>query len=145
MWLMANEKKLSIENDFTSGPILSKMLKFMIPILGALILQAAYGAVDIMVVGRFGTTEGISGVSTGSNIMNLFTFVLAGFATSVTVLIAKYLGEKILKKSAGLSAARSSFFCAQEFYLLFCLLFLPGQLRFLCRLLQKRLSLQFSI
>ncbi len=94
MWLMANEKKLSIENDFTSGPILSKMLKFMIPILGALILQAAYGAVDIMVVGRFGTTEGISGVSTGSNIMNLFTFVLAGFATSVTVLIAKYLGEK---------------------------------------------------
>ena len=26
----------------------------MLPVLGALILQAAYGAVDLLVVGRFG-------------------------------------------------------------------------------------------
>ena len=41
------------EADFTSGSILNKMLKFMMPILGALVLQAAYGAVDLLVVGRF--------------------------------------------------------------------------------------------
>ena len=35
------------KNDFTQGNIVSKLLKFMIPILGALILQAMYGAVDI--------------------------------------------------------------------------------------------------
>ena len=29
----------------------------MVPILGALVLQAAYGAVDLLVVGRFGTTS----------------------------------------------------------------------------------------
>lgn len=28
----------------------------MLPVLGALILQAAYGAVDLLVVGRFGST-----------------------------------------------------------------------------------------
>ena len=38
----------------------------MFPILGALILQAMYGAVDILIVGWFGTTSGISAVSTGS-------------------------------------------------------------------------------
>lgn len=42
-------------SDFTQGSILKKMIPFMMPILGALILQAAYGAVDLLVVGRFGT------------------------------------------------------------------------------------------
>ena len=121
---MLNENKLTAANDFTSGPILSKMLRFMIPILGALILQAAYGAVDIMVVGRFGTTEGISGVSTGSNIMNLFTFVLAGFATSVTVLIAKYLGEKNPEKiSRVIGGSIVFFFCAGIIFSVFLVVF----------------------
>lgn len=35
--------------DFTQGSILKKLLRFMVPILGALILQAAYGAVDLLV------------------------------------------------------------------------------------------------
>lgn len=52
--------------DFTSGSIITKLIRFMIPVLGALILQAAYGAVDLLVVGHFGTTAGLSGVSTGS-------------------------------------------------------------------------------
>lgn len=121
---MLNENKLTAANDFTSGSILSKMLRFMIPILGALILQAAYGAVDIMVVGRFGTTEGISGVSTGSNIMNLFTFVLAGFATSVTVLIAKYLGEKNPEKiSRVIGGSIVFFFCAGIIFSVFLVVF----------------------
>ena len=58
-------------SDFTQGSILKKMIPFMMPILGALILQAAYGAVDLLVVGRFGTTAGLSAVSTGSQILNL--------------------------------------------------------------------------
>ena len=36
------------KTDFTQGSILKKMVAFMIPILGALILQAAYGAVDLL-------------------------------------------------------------------------------------------------
>lgn len=82
------------KNDFTQGIILSKMVRFMIPILGALILQAMYGAVDILVVGWFGTTAGISGVSTGSNIVNLIIFTMAGLSMGVTVLIGRYLGER---------------------------------------------------
>ena len=84
----------SEKNDFTQGSILKKLALFMLPILGALVLQAAYGAVDLLVVGRFGSTSGLSAVSTGSQVLNLVTFVVIQFAMGITVLIARYLGEK---------------------------------------------------
>ena len=84
----------SEKNDFTKGSILKKLALFMLPILGALVLQAAYGAVDLLVVGRFGSTSGLSAVSTGSQVLNLVTFVVMQFAMGITVLIARYLGEK---------------------------------------------------
>ena len=80
--------------DFTQGNILKKLVPFMLPILGALVLQAAYGAVDLLVVGRFGSTSGLSAVSTGSQVLNLVTFVVTQLAMGITVLIARYLGEK---------------------------------------------------
>ena len=80
--------------DFTQGSILKKLFWFMVPILGALILQAAYGAVDLLVVGRFGSTSGLSAVSTRSQVLNLVTFVVTQLAMGITVLIARYLGEK---------------------------------------------------
>lgn len=80
--------------DFTQGSIPKKLISFMIPVLGALILQAAYGAVDLLVVGRFGSTSGLSAVSTGSQILNLVTFVVTQLAMGITVLIARYIGEK---------------------------------------------------
>jgi putative MATE family efflux protein len=82
------------DNDFTQGSIVKKLLKFMIPIFGSLVLQAMYGAVDILIVGRFGTTAGLSGVSTGSNILNMVTFTITSLSMGVTVLIGRYLGEK---------------------------------------------------
>ncbi len=82
------------ETDFTEGSIPGKLLRFMLPILAALVLQAMYGAVDVLVVGQFGTTAGISGVSTGSNIVNLIVFSITSLSTGITVLIGRYIGEK---------------------------------------------------
>ncbi|MBR6004560.1 MAG: MATE family efflux transporter [Lachnospiraceae bacterium] len=69
------------------------MIGFMLPILAALVLQAMYSAVDLMIVGKFGSTAGISGVATGSNVMNLFTFFTCNLSVGVTVLMGRYLGE----------------------------------------------------
>lgn len=80
--------------DFTTGNIFHKLLRFMVPILGALILQTMYGAFDILVVGWFGTDESISAVSTGSSLINVVVFVLNGLAMGVTVLMSRYIGEK---------------------------------------------------
>lgn len=93
---MTNDKA-----DFTQGSILKKLVAFMMPVLGALILQAAYGAVDLLVVGRFGSTSGLSAVSTGSQVLNLVTFVVVQFSMGITVLIARYLGEKKPEKIGG--------------------------------------------
>ncbi len=83
-----NEKQ-----NFTTGSIPKKLLSFMLPVLFALILQAMYSAVDLLIVGQFGTTEGISGVTTGSSIMNMLTFSISALATGVTVVMGMYLGE----------------------------------------------------
>lgn len=80
--------------DFTTGSIFKKLTGFMLPILGALILQTMYGAVDILVVGWFGTKVSISAVSTGSSLINMLVFILSGLAMGVTVLMGRYIGEK---------------------------------------------------
>ena len=108
---MKKEKKLrSAESDFTEGSIFGKLVRFMLPILSALILQAMYGAVDLLVVGQFGTNEGISGVSTGSGVLNLVTFVITAIASAVTVLIGRYLGEKRSDKIGKLIGSAVAFF-----------------------------------
>ena len=98
------------KQDFTQGSIFGKMLHFMLPILGALILQAMYGAVDLLIVGRFGTNAGISAVSTGSSVMNLVTFVLCALATGVTILMGRYLGERTPEKIGPLLGSAIAFF-----------------------------------
>lgn len=107
-----NQKQISDKNDFTSGSITKKLIQFMVPIFGALVLQAMYGAVDILVVGWFGTSAGISGVSTGSNIVNLITFTVAGFSMGVTVLIGNYIGRKEPERAGKVIGGAICFFLA---------------------------------
>ena len=45
--------------NFTEGKILTPLLKFLVPILCALFLQAMYGAVDFLVVGKFASTKDV--------------------------------------------------------------------------------------
>ncbi len=80
-------------NNFTEGNLGRKMLGFMVPILGSLILITMYSSVDVLVVGRFGTQESISAVSTGSSLINLVVLVLNGLAMGVTILLGSYIGE----------------------------------------------------
>lgn len=97
-------------NNFTHGSIPVKLVKFMLPILGALILQAMYGAVDLLVVGKFGTTAGISAVATGSNVINLIVFTMAGLAMGVTVLLGQYIGENRSEKCGKVIGGAACFF-----------------------------------
>ena len=87
-------------------------MQFMIPILGAQILQAMYGAVDMLVVGHFETNAAISGVSTGSSIMNLVTFVLSQLAAGVMILIGRYLGQRQSERIGTLIGRAIAFFLA---------------------------------
>lgn len=57
---------MSKTQNFTSGPIFAPFIRFALPVLAALLLQTMYGAVDMMVVGRFAEASDVSAVSTGS-------------------------------------------------------------------------------
>ena len=80
-------------HDFTKGKILGPLLKFAYPVFLALFLQAMYGAVDLLVVGKFATTADVSGVATGSQIMQSLTFVLTSFSIGITILLGQKIGE----------------------------------------------------
>ena len=91
---------MSKVKDFTDGKIFSPLVKFIIPIFAALFLQTMYGAVDLLIVGRFGNAADVSAVSTGSQIMQVITLTITGLAMGITILIGQKLG-KGKKKDAG--------------------------------------------
>ena len=81
-------------NSFTEGAILPKLLKFMMPVLLAMFLQAMYGAVDLLVVGQFGTDADVSAVSTGSQILHTLTNLIVSFSMGITVAVGQKIGQK---------------------------------------------------
>ena len=66
--------------NFTDGSIFLPLIRFSLPVLLALLLQAMYGAVDLWVVGRFAEAADVSGVATGSQIMHTLTGIVTGTA-----------------------------------------------------------------
>lgn len=85
---------MNSQNNFTEGKILLPLLKFAIPVLFALFLQSLYGAVDLMIVGRFASPADVSGVSTGSQIMMTLTNLVSSLSIGVTVFLGQKIGEK---------------------------------------------------
>ncbi len=81
-------------NTFTEGPIFGPLLRFTLPVLLAGCLQALYGAVDLAVVGQFGTAADVSAISTGSQIMHTITYTVTSFSMGTTILLGQLLGQK---------------------------------------------------
>ena len=77
---------------FTEGKILQPLILFAMPVLFALFLQAMYGAVDLLVVGKFASSADVSAVSTGSQIMMTLTNLISSFAMGPTVLLGQLIG-----------------------------------------------------
>jgi len=79
--------------NFTEGQIFLPLLRFAMPVLLAMLLQTLYGAVDLLVVGQFGTAADVSAVSTGSMIMRTVTVIITGTSMGLTVLVGRKIGE----------------------------------------------------
>ncbi len=89
-----------MKNNFTEGKILPMLIKFSVPMVLALVLQALYGTVDLIIVGEFGDTASIAAVSSGAQVMNLVTNIIIGLTMGVTVCLGQYIGAKDPQKSA---------------------------------------------
>ena len=88
---MAREGK--IIRDLTTGSVPKTLLRFSLPLFLSGLLQMVYNMVDMMVVGRFVGTQGLSAVAIGGEVLQLITFVAMGFSNAGQILISRYVGE----------------------------------------------------
>lgn len=84
---------------FTEGRILSSLLRFAVPVLFSLFLQALYGGVDLLVVGQFASTSDVSGVATGSMLLQTVTMIITGLSMGITILVGEKTGMKKLQEA----------------------------------------------
>ncbi|MBQ6450412.1 MAG: MATE family efflux transporter [Solobacterium sp.] len=81
-----------VGNDLTQGAILPQLLKFVLPMLLANIVQQLYNTVDMMVIGRFVGSTGTVGVSTGGEVATLITFMATAFGSAAQIYVAQLTG-----------------------------------------------------
>ncbi|MCM1047916.1 MAG: MATE family efflux transporter [Clostridiales bacterium] len=82
------------EMDMCSGPILSKILLFTLPLMFSSILQLLFNAADIIVVGRFAGDNSLAAVGSTSSLINLLVNFFMGLSVGANVLVARYFGAK---------------------------------------------------
>lgn len=82
------------------------------PVLFAIFLQAMYGAVDLLVVGKFAEAADVSAVSTGSQIMMTLTSLVSSFAMGTTIFIGEKIGEKKPREAGQIVASGLVLFLA---------------------------------
>ena len=79
--------------DLTTGSVPKTLLRFSTPLFLSGLLQMVYNMVDMIVVGKFVGTEGLSAVAIGGEVLQLITFVAMGFSNAGQILISRYVGE----------------------------------------------------
>lgn len=84
----------AIRRDLTEGSIPNNLIRFSFPVFLSALLQAFYGSADAVIVGRFASLGDITGVTQGSQVMNIVTQGISGISTGACVLIGQYLGAK---------------------------------------------------
>ncbi len=89
---MAKEKR--IIQDLTAGSVPKTLLTFALPLFLSGLLQMVYNMVDMIIVGQFVGTQGLSAVAIGGEVLQLITFVAMGFSNAGQILISRYVGEK---------------------------------------------------
>ncbi|MBR3310547.1 MAG: MATE family efflux transporter [Solobacterium sp.] len=87
-----SEKKELIR-DLTTGSVPKTLITFAMPLFLSGLLQTVYNMVDMIVVGKFVGTGGLSAVSIGGEVLMLITFVAMGFSNAGQILISRYVGE----------------------------------------------------
>ena len=118
-----------LSKDFTKGAVPKQLLMFMLPFMASNALQVFYSTIDMIVVGEFVGTPGLSAVSQSSQILNFATMVCLGFSNAGQVLIAQALGagkRKELNRIIGtlfslillLAAALSVFFLSARHWIM---------------------------
>lgn len=85
-----HEKK----KDYTQGPMLGKIILFMIPVMLTGVIQLLYNATDIIVVGNYAENAdaAVAAVGACGALINLIVNLFMGLAVGAGVLVAQKIG-----------------------------------------------------
>lgn len=86
--------KKKIIKDFTSGPIAKSLIIFSIPFMASNAMQVLYSLVDMIIVGKYVGSFGLSAVSVASQVFTFVTMVALGFCSGGQVYISQLIGAK---------------------------------------------------
>ncbi|MBQ4073917.1 MAG: MATE family efflux transporter [Clostridia bacterium] len=89
---MTLAKKNGLSKDFTQGPLPRQLLMLSLPFMASNALQVLYSTIDMIIVGRYVGTNGLSAVSQSSQILNFATMMCLGFSSAGQVLVSQALG-----------------------------------------------------
>ena len=73
-----------------NGSIMDKLISFSLPLMLSSILQLMFNAVDIIVVGRFDSSQALAAVGSTTALISIFTNLFIGISLGANVLAARY-------------------------------------------------------
>ena len=91
-------KEKTLINDLTQGGVMSRLIRFTMPLMLANTLQVCYNLVDMFFVGQFAGTDAQSAVSIASNVTTLMFFCFMGIAAGGQIYVAQTVGSGQLKE-----------------------------------------------
>ncbi len=81
----------------TSGPIMSNIILFALPIVAGNILQYLYTTVDTLVIGNYCDHTAIASVGTSSQPIEVLLCIFLGIGTGVSILVSQHAGANDLQ------------------------------------------------
>lgn len=86
-------QKNTLEKNLTEGSVAMQLIKFALPFMLSNLIQTLYNVADMLIVGNYTGTEGISGVNIGGQVTFIITNIVIGLSVGGTVVVAQYLGS----------------------------------------------------
>ena len=83
-------KNNKYEIDMVNGSIMDKLISFALPLMISGILQLAFNAVDIIVVGQFSGSKSLAAVGSTTALINVFVNLFMGISLGANVLAARF-------------------------------------------------------
>ena len=81
-----------VASNLTEGNVTKSLLKYMLPMVGSALVQAFFGMADIIMVGQFVGSGGMSGLNNSTQVIAMITNIAIGLTVGGNILISQYFG-----------------------------------------------------
>ena len=98
----AKALRRSTQYNLLEGPLLPKVIRFILPLMLTNLLQVCYNAADMIIVGLSNVDGAIGAIGTTAAMINLILNVFMGFSVGAGVVVARNIGkgDRIATKKA---------------------------------------------